>query len=60
MFDINGSEGFFMRECYAREDAEKAFKEICAGGDYDDACKHWRLDADGIAILNKMLEKEDV
>ena len=57
MFDVNGPEGFFMRECFAKEDAEKAFKAICAGWEYREACNHYGLDADAIAILDKMLEE---
>ena len=60
MFDINGPEGFYMRECIAREDAEKAFKYICAGWNYHDACEHFKLDADAIAILDKMIEEAEM
>jgi hypothetical protein len=44
----------------SREDAEKAFKYICTGWDYHDACEHFGLDADAIAILDKILEEAEM
>jgi hypothetical protein len=59
MFDVNGPEGFFMRECFSKERIEKAYNLITIfGWDFQDACNDQGLDADEVAELDKMLEEE--
>ena len=60
MFDVNGPEGFFMRECLSKERIEKAYNLITIHGwDVVDACNDVGLDADEIMELDKMCEEED-
>lgn len=61
MFDINGPEGFFMRECFSRERIKKAFNLIVTfEWDFQDACNDQNLDANEVIELERMLEEAKI
>ena len=60
MFDIDGPEGFFMRECFSKERIDEAFKLVTEDGwTVCDACNKCGLDADEIMELDRRLEEDD-
>lgn len=61
MFDVNGPEGFFMRECYSKERIKKAYNLVMLyEWDFCDACNDQNLDADEVAELERMLEEAEM
>lgn len=60
MFDIDGPEGFFMRECFSKERIDEAFELITEDGwTVCDACNKCDLDADEIMELDRRLEENN-